>query len=439
MQIKNTVLAIGRRVKESTKHGFTVVVFAGLLHPLLGLAEPPEPLSRELLITQVLDRNPKGEAAKQAWSAAEAHRTQTRALKDPVLALGLMPTTLSDATGVGQKVSLSQALEWPGIRELRQESAMANSQGKQAEYEQVELQLAWMAARAFENYTAIFRAMEVNIQHQKALQGLGQSAEAHYTAGHGAQSAPLQVQVELALLEKERISLEAQKDALAVQINGLLNQAPQTPLGTPTPRTIPATLPAKTLQDWIRVDQDHPALSENNAQINRAEKQVQLVKKSRLPSFVVSASTESMPHHEHDPFMLGLALNLPLNQARHRALLAEGQADLLQAEALLAETQSNLSVDQQRAWLALEQAIAHARLYQDQILPTADQQLAATEAGYGAGREGFLDVLLAQRQRFRLELEHEAAIAESWKAQASLKLAFGELPDSDAATHGATQ
>jgi cobalt-zinc-cadmium efflux system outer membrane protein len=439
MQIKRTMLALGRWARNGSSYSIQIVLLAGLLGPTQAYAESPQTLSRKGLITRVLARNPKAEAAKQAWFAMEAHAAQSGARKDPVLAIGLMPTTISHESRVGQKTALSQALEWPGIRALRQEAAMANSSSKQAEFEQVQLELAWLAAQAFENYTALFRSMEINLQNQEALKGLGQSAEAHYISGHGAQSAPLQIQVELALLEKERTALEAQKGSLTAQINGLLHQAPQTPLGMPAPRTAPSQLPAKTLQGWNRASQKHPAVDEYSHQIQRAEQGVLLAQKSRLPDFVVAASTESMPDAERNPLMLSVALNLPFNQARHRAHLTERQAELHRAEARLAETESILGVNQQLAWLALEQAIAHARLYQDQILPAADQQLAATEAGYGTGQEGFIDVLLAQRQRFRLELEHESAIAESWKAQASLNLAFGEMPDADPVPRGVSQ
>jgi outer membrane protein TolC len=159
-----------------------------------------------------------------------------------------------------------------------------------------------------------------------------------------------------------------------------------------------------------------------------AQHKISLAHKAKLPDFTVTATTESMPGAERTPIQVGVGLNLPFNQAWRRAQIVGTQSLLSYTQAQYAQTESDLQVEQGQNWLALEAAIAQSTLYRKQIHPAAEQLLAAAEAGYIAGQEDFLVVLLAQRQRFRLQLEHKKVIAESWKAWASLQLATGGIP-----------
>ncbi len=392
-------------------------------------ANPLEALSSEALVHQVLAQNQTVETARQAWILAETQIAQARSRKDPMLRFGLMPTTLGHEDGAGHVASVSQALDWPGKRNTRENIAYSDALKEHASFEQVQLQLVWQTRQLFEAYLTLWEALDINGQHQKALAELGLSAEAHYTAGHGAQSSPLQVQVERALLERERINLNTAVQTVAAQLNGLLHRAPNTSLGRPVQRTAPAELPAEHLEAWQTSNQaTHPRLREKERAMASAQHKITLAHKAKLPDFTVSATTESMPGAERTPIRVSVGLNLPFNQAWRRAQIVGTQSVLNLTQAQYAQTESDLQVEQQQAWLALEAAIAQSTLYRKQIHPAAEQQLAAAEAGYVAGQEDFLVVLLAQRQRFRLQLEHKKAIAESWKAWASLQLATGELP-----------
>ena len=392
-------------------------------------ASPLEDLSRESLVHRVLAQNQTVEAARQTWILAETQIAQAHSRKDPILRFGLMPTTLSNDGGAGNVASVSQALEWPGKRKIRGDIASSDARKQLASFEYIQLQLVWQTRQLFESYTTIWEAIDINGQHQIALAELGLSAEAHYTAGHGAQSSPLQVQVEQALLERERIGLYTEVHTVAAQLNGLLHRAPNTPLGQPIRRTLPAELPAPHLEAWQKSNQaTHPRLQAKERAIASAQHKISLAHKAKLPDFTVTATTESMPGAERTPLQVGVGLNLPFNQAWRRAQIVGTQSLLSYTQAQYAQTESDLQVEQRQNWLALEAAIAQSTLYRKQIHPAAEQLLAAAEAGYIAGQEDFLVVLLAQRQRFRLQLEHKKVIAESWKAWASLQLATAGIP-----------
>lgn len=237
------------------------------------------------------------------------------------------------------------------------------------------------------------------------------------------------------MLVSERIALQASAQGLASQLNGLLHRAPTTPILPPAPRLEAAKMPASDPGPAT----SHPQLLARDYAISGAQHKVSLAHKAQRPDFTVSATTESMPGMDRSPTRVGVALNLPLNQAWRRAQIAGTQAALQGAEAQREQTQSALQVEQHKAWLFLEAAIAQSRLFSEQIYPAAEQQLSAAEAGYIAGQEDFIVVLLAQRQRFRLELDHKKSIAESWKAWASLQLAYGTLPTPNSPTKGDAQ
>ena len=190
-------------------------------------------LERGTLIEAVLARNPSVNAARQALRAALAEIPQATALDDPMVGYELAPLSIAGDAPFGQVVSIRQKLPFPGKRRLAGEVALAMAEADGAELGAVQLELAEMASELYDEYFVNARALEITAQHKVLLEQMKKSAEAQYVAGRAAQQDPIQAEVELAQLERERIMLDAERDQIIAGLNGLVHRAPSSALPPP--------------------------------------------------------------------------------------------------------------------------------------------------------------------------------------------------------------
>src|SRR5262245_22301048 len=189
------------------------------------LADTPH-LDRGALIAAVLVRNPDVAAAREGWRGALARYRQATAVGDPMLRYEVAPLSVTGDARFGQRIALSQTLPFPGKRRLAGEAALEEAEAARGEVAAVRLELAQMASELYDDYFAAARALDINDHHRQLVAELRQSAEAQYTAGRGGQADLLAAEVELGQLERERLGLEAERDLVVAQLNGLLHRAP---------------------------------------------------------------------------------------------------------------------------------------------------------------------------------------------------------------------
>src|SRR5262249_1367438 len=90
--------------------------------PMAGMPE----LSVDVLVQQVLARNPSLAQMTAAWQAASARYPQVTSLDDPMFGTTLAPGSWgSNDVEVGYRVEVAQKYPWPGKRRLRGEAARA--------------------------------------------------------------------------------------------------------------------------------------------------------------------------------------------------------------------------------------------------------------------------------------------------------------------------
>jgi cobalt-zinc-cadmium efflux system outer membrane protein len=84
-----------------------------------------------------------------------------------------------------------------------------------------------------------------------------------------------------------------------------------------------------------------------------------------------------------------------------------------------------LSLAIQDAVLRLRSNAERGELYRDVIVPQAGESLASAEAAYTTGRQGFLELLDAERVLFETRLAYRQLVADWWIAAADLERALG--------------
>jgi len=386
-------------------------------------------LDRAALVEAVLTRNPNVEAARQAWRAALAEYPQATSIEDPMLSYGVAPLSLSGDVPFGQRVELSQKLPWPGKRRLAGEAALAEAEAARGELEAVRLELALMASNMYDDLYVAARAIEINEQHVELLKQFKKAAEAQYVAGKASQQDPLQAEVELAHLEHDRILLEAERDVVVAQLNGLLRREPGAPLPPPPAQETAADLPAAESRSLAeQALSARPEVQVQSARLRGARAEIDAARRESYPDVELMGSYDSMWDMPEHRWMVGIGINIPLQRGRRRAAVDKAEAMSARARSEDRKLRDQIRVEVERAALRAREGAHIVRVVEERLLPAARDQVAAARAGFVAGKNEFVALIAAENNLRQVELELHHARADLSRRRASLDRALGRIP-----------
>lgn len=388
-------------------------------------------LQREKLIEAVLARNPSVNAAREAVRAALAEIPQMTALEDPTVGYELAPLSVAGGVPFGQVISVRQKLQFPGKRHRAGEVALAMAEMEATEVGVVQLELAEMASELYDDYFVVARALEINTHHEKLLDQIKKSAEAQYIAGRAAQQDPIQAEVELAQLERERIMLQAERDQVVARLNGLLHRPTSTGLPPAPPDLALAPAPIGTsteLQDLAlrKRPQRHAAVA--RIRVARAKREV--AERAFYPDFELMGSYNSMWDISAHRWMVGVMIDVPIHRGKRHAAVDKADAEVARARFGDERLVDEIRVEVDRAARRVTEAQALVDVHVNKLLPAARAQVDSARAGFVAAQNSFLAVVEAQRNLRHIELSLVMTKADLSRRRAALSRVVGVVPGS---------
>lgn len=387
-----------------------------------------EPLTPERLVTAVLERNPSLEAQRAAMEEAAARVKSAGALDDPMLSVGLAPRTVGNSIGTRGDLGVSQALPWWGTRAARTALARANAEAAAQDVQALALRLRATAQSAFADWRYIDAALAVNQHHQALYAELREAAKARFASGLAPEQDVLQADVERTMLRQEALELRQQKLATQSAINALLNRPGDAPLPPAAPLPPPSELPPLPALAAFSLEQ-HPDVRQLQSQQRAASEEMVLAEKSRFPNFQVSADYNSMWDNSVQRPMVGVSINVPLNQDKRRADMDAARARMHRSVAALTDLTAHLRGELTTAYAAVQEMRESLTLYRDQLAPLANSTVAVSRSEYAAGQGRFVDVITAEHNWFDAELGLARAEAQLYQRLAELgRLAGTSVP-----------
>ncbi len=385
---------------------------------------PTTPLSADLLVQKVLQRNPDIDALRAAADAAGAKVESAGALDDPVVSYAVAPNTANGPNqGLNQIFQISQKFPWPGTLDLRTRMASAEAESAGQQLTDLRLRLAARARADYAQWYYVHRALAINAENRKLVTHLRAVALAAYASGQSPQQDVLQAEVELTRLRNQDFELGRRQRTLQAGIDALQNLDPDTTV--PAPADLPQEIPLPTYAA-LRAD----ALAHNTmlqslaARVTASQDRVDLAHKHNYPHFNVLAGYNSIMDLPAKRFTVGVAINVPFG-ANHRGEVGEADAHLQESQAKLATVRNQLLSDIDQAHATAAQALQTIHLYQDKLLPLAKLNMQAAEADYGSGSGDFLKLITAERQYLMAELELARARADFFTQLAALNYKTG--------------
>lgn len=390
------------------------------------LWSPDEGLDTLLLRAETT--SPSVRAAYQRWQAARARIPQVQALPNPWVSLSGYVQSVETRTGpMDGRLGINQKFPWPGKLETAGDRAAALAEGARMQVDSARLAVRQRFLRDWTERVYLEQAKTILSGQVALLQHIEDVSLSLYEASAVSQADVLRAQV-------ERLEMSDRLDTLRQR---------EAPLLATLEATLGAPLAQNTTWDQQILLDQHPLPDEEDlrqalmatspellglqAQIAAAGKAQRLADLEGMPDFSIGADwtwigqgNPTQPDAGDDALALTLAVELPLQRGAITGARTQALAQRRQVMELRAQRQWQLLADLQSALAAHEDAQRRIDLFENQLLPKAEQTYETTLGAYQSGQAAFQDMLDAAR----VVLEFRLSVA---RATADAALAFADL------------
>jgi outer membrane protein TolC len=248
-----------------------------------------------------------------------------------------------------------------------------------------------------------------------------------YEVGMGKQVDIFRAQTELSSLITEGINLEQEKKVTEAMINTILNRPANSPLGyVPDVTDTTATW---TFNQIVPLALDaRPELKVMDHNINMNSAELALSKREYLPDLMVRFMYKDMTNTGDDFWALMGGVSVPLafwSKGKFKGKVQENQLNLKRAEEEYTEMKNMILFEVQQALVKVESNKNVLTLYENTVVPQAEQTMQSTLAVYQTGKTEFLMLIDAYRMLLMAKLDYYMAVMNYMTSQAELEQAVG--------------
>jgi outer membrane protein TolC len=406
----------------------------GIAHA--GETSPAENLST--LVDTALANNPELKSSQARWRMYVGKAMQAGALEDPMFMfkfqnmLAREPFVFNKDPQSAKVIGISQQLPFWGKRALRQEVATYEAEAYKWAIEERKLELTGMVRETWYQIWAVDKGLEVVGKNLQMLADFVTIAESKYSVGQGVQQDIYKAGLEKSKMLDMQITLRQQRKSLEAKLNYLLYRPGNTPVGSIPDFTLPPiTLTAEQMNETAY--DKRPQVKSLISQANKGQASHRLARKEFYPDFNLSVeymfkeaiSTEMVKDPGYDMLTLGVTFNLPFQQERRRAMLAESTSETNMATEELNGLKNTISYAINDTLAQLERRRKLVELYKGGIIPQAEQSLESAVISYRVSKVDFLTLLDGRITLFNYERELYESQAEYMMKLAQLEAAVG--------------
>jgi outer membrane protein, heavy metal efflux system len=401
---------------------------------LLGSVHAVGAAGPELTLDEVeriaLAENPEIHLAARKLEAAQAHVPLAGALDDPQAMYRGWQVPLTkpwDYNAAQNMLMLGQSFPGRGKRELRTNIAQSDVELANDELETARLRVRVEVRKAFFDMLHAQDENRIHDQHVGIAQQAIEAARIKYSVGKIPQVEVLKAQVALTRLAEHMIRFDRDAEVARAHLNTLMGRPPETPVTVRGDYAVATPLPP--LETLIATAmQKRPDLIEAAAGEDKSRREQDLAKKTMVPDFSVSAGYMLMPSGQNprNNYMLEGSMSLPwLNRHKH-------DAEVNEAAVAVSEKNAEVTAMKTAAVGQIEESLAEARaaqrlarVYEDSLIPQAEQTLHAAVIAYENDQTSFLDLLDSQMTVVDVDLAAIDALADFNMKMADLEMAVG--------------
>ena len=388
-------------------------------------------------LAQAALNNPELESAFYRWKAALEKVPQVKALPDPRFTFAYYIQSVETRVGPqNASVALFQTFPWFGVLDLRGDVVAEEANSLKAQYDALKLKTFYDVKNFFYEYAFLTQSIQITRKDVALLKYLESVARARYSAGAAPYSDVLKTQVQLGRLEDRYKTLQDLRKPISSKLAAAMNLPPDTTL--PWPASVPVMLMSMTDEEIMR------RLPENNPQLKRYEHLearekvgIELAKKDYYPDFTFGiqdiitgqALMPNTPDSGKNAIIASVTVNIPFWWEKRHAAVREGEAKLISTSKAAESLKRNLLSDTELALYKYRDAQRKIDLYQNTLVPNAEEALNVTLQAFQAGTRSSLDLIDAEKTLLEFELSYIRALADQAQRFAELEWLLGqEIP-----------
>jgi outer membrane protein TolC len=371
-----------------------------------------------------LVENPELKQAEAEWNALLHRVRRVSALPDPNLAVTAFLESVETRVGPQEAVLIfTQKLPWFGKLSGAGQAAMEGALEKAWEWRGLQRGTVLEIKEAYYDLVYLAEALRITEEDLATLRRYEEIALTRYATGKGIQQNVVKVQSEVTRLNERKIILGRQRDVARRRLARLAG----TPLVEYRVRAEEPSMPAVAvnLQDlYGRVHAGRDELQARLHALRARQEEVRLAKKQFWPDLTLGlnyiivgdrkdpAGILNPPEDDgKDAVGIVASINLPIWYHKVRAGVDEARLKEMQARAAYARQEDRVIYEVQDAYVNLESLLEQWSLYQDTLVPQAQQSRDSTEAAYETGKLTFLELL--DSERFLLNVRYGFAKVRS--------------------------
>ncbi|HEV8292167.1 MAG TPA: TolC family protein [Tepidisphaeraceae bacterium] len=230
----------------------------------------------------------------------------------------------------------------------------------------------------------------------------------------------LRAQTQYRLAENQLGTMETQHMAMLSMLNGMLARDPRSSLNLPQTLPAPRVVTADDARLIAVAIDKNPDLARLAHEVAGRQDTLELARMAYIPDINPMAGfTGSISQ------MIGAMVVLPTTIPEIKGKIDESRAMLRSAQAMVRQTKSDRAASFVAALYAMRSAERQTAVFQDAILPRAQQTLASMRQAYAAGTASFTDLIDTQRTLLDVRLMIAEARMEREKRLAELEALAG--------------
>lgn len=353
-------------------------------------------LSLNELIATVLAHNADLQSAQQSRVTAAAGIQSASAYANPRLEWqsGRNQARLPGAVpGSVQGWGVSQLIENPSAREARRTAAEASARGTEQAIALTRNALVSETRLRASEY--LLRRAEANVTAEDLalLEQVRERVRLRVASGEAPRYEVIKADAEIVHARERQQTAALQADQTLLTLNRLA--AGRLPTRWSLAGSLQDDSPLPTLAELLQqADAENPELRALQAELERAQAQLQGARASRWPGVELRVGQTRDPEVRQST--VGVSVQVPLLDRRDGAI-GEAGSEYTRLQGRLDGRRAELRQQVQHAWQALAIARLRVQALSEGVVQDAEAALKVAQAAYRFGERGILDVLDAQR------------------------------------------
>jgi outer membrane protein TolC len=378
------------------------------------------------VLREARERNLEIRAAQKRWQAMQARIKPAGTLEDPQIGFQVMyaPYPLRNAFKNERAISISQMFEFPGKLGLMSGMASREADMSAADVELITLKVLTEVKKTYFMLFHLDYDLEINRENRELMRQFIEIANVKYATGMGLQPDIIKAQTEYSMMFNDSLMLAQERNSMAAMLNALLDRPRDSYVPVIHEHFDPHHF-AFNLDSLVQTAySNRPELKNMQAMTDMYQLSGRLARREYFPNFMLSYTHRKMPEMQNWDAMV--SFNVPLYFWRKEKLrVQEADANYQMANASLQSMRNMVRAEVESAFYKVEQAGRSVRIFQNTVVPQAEQSLMASRAAYENNKVDFLMLLDSQRTLRDLKLAAHQALADFGTRLAELEFAIG--------------